>query len=169
MISKDEIKRMEPELLCEILNKHFVGGGTTKNLSMSNIDASWGFLLDIIKEKYIHKMDDKYYTLEQLGEEIHKPKGCIDLTKDDIDVLRLLFSYKKKLVSLCDSYEMINDYIIHGKKQLNLLPSKKLRSTSIRVDDDTWKRWDDFCNTQYYKRCDLISRALQDFIDRYKK
>lgn len=90
----------------------------------------------------------------------------INLTQEDMD----------KLCEVYDWYLQVKDYKTMkpkkttSKKDINIEEEnlKDLKSTSIRVEKNTWEEFERLCSNSKFSKQEIITQALKDFMKEYK-
>lgn len=89
----------------------------------------------------------------------------INITQEDLD----------KLCEVYDWYMQVKDYKSvkpkkNNKKDINIDKKelKDLKSTSIRVDKQTWEDFERVCSNSQFSKSEILTQALNDFMNEYK-
>lgn len=146
-------------------------------------------LQKILKENnYKYNQKDKRYYKDTTN----KPKlDVIDNTDNVIQNeynTNILQEYKKDFIEILeaknDIFEVISAFKngVYHKDTTNVIEvitategihikefNSQARGTSVRIYDETLQKWKKFCNkNKKYSNQDLISMALEEYIDKYK-
>ncbi|WP_042275122.1 hypothetical protein [[Clostridium] dakarense] len=89
----------------------------------------------------------------------------INITQEDMD----------KLCEVYDWYMQVKDYRAvkpkrNNKKDINIdnRELEDLKSTSIKVDKKTWEDFERICSNSQYSKTEILTQALNDFMNEYK-
>lgn len=126
-----------------------------------------GYKLD--NGKYVSKEEGKAKKITKRStKKSSKPKKDrkINLTQEDMD----------KLCEVYDWYLQVKDNKnikpkkTTSKKDINIEEKnlKDLKSTSIRVDKNTWEDFERLCSNSQFTKQEIITQALKDFMKEYK-
>lgn len=102
--------------------------------------------------------------------ELQKYDNTIELQKYANDILELI-NYKDELLEMLKNYK--SNTIDMQELNINSLPQeiqKDVSNKSIKIYDPVYKMFNELCDTYgNYKKQDLISLALYEFYNKYKK
>ncbi|NFN46909.1 hypothetical protein FDB53_17225 [Clostridium botulinum] len=125
----------------------------------------------LVKGQFI-KVTDSEIKLSPSITKVHKNntinKAAIPYDENTIKMIKAL---KKELDQLKGQVqELKNNSPIQSNTNLTLMPFNGLsENKSYRVDSKVSKEFNSFCKKhKEYKKQDLLSQAIQEFIDRYK-
>ena len=127
---------------------------------------------DIAKNKKsrVHEITKEEKTKNTVKEKSNKNKlkrdKKINITQEDID----------NLYEVYDWYLQVKDMEIYTKQKrkskkdivVELEKITNLKSTSIRVDKDTWEDFERLCSNSSFGKQEILTQALKEFIKKYK-
>lgn len=120
------------------------------------------------KVNYIYSKDCNSYIYNKSITDV-MPKDTIAeiITKSDKEI-------KKTLLYLVNNYDVLKDIIELHRRNTSVLKQQILidlddsenKLTTLRVNKKVLEHFNQFCdNNKQYKKVDLLSQALKDFID----
>lgn len=165
-----------------------------KGLSRKEIAVEFGYTrvdtLDRLMKKYgYEKIDGKFIIQLEDNCTTKDSKAVISSVKDGCPPYggQLLesFEIQNKLINIVNNYDklmyVINNFenmedncpidVIEVKSGLQIdFEKSEAIKTTIRVDKDIWDDFSDLCKDKYkhLNKHDIISKALVEFIDKYK-
>lgn len=187
-MTKEEFLELDIDKKIEYLNEKLSEGQTVIRIR-EDLRIGEKFLQKIIKEsgyKYFQK-EKRYYkeNTNVLQKNIIDGKEIFDLDYKDTTIV--LQNYKDDLLEIVQAKEEIFEVINAFKENLyykdttnvievvasNEIQIKEFNSeakgTSFRVYGETLTKWKEFCNKhKKYNNQDLVSMALEEYIEKYK-
>lgn len=167
MVTIDDFNKMTDIEQVDFLNEHFKHCNT-KTFKNGNVDFSW-YLAEKVLKKGIKKVNDVYMTKNQIMKLLNDDIEDVEPLEDNIslsgeEIINLKKILRKDnfniLLKLMDA-SMTNIQLIKGSGEVKL--------TSIRVYNDTWEKWKEFCKgNDEYSALDILNTALLDFMNRYE-
>lgn len=138
------------------------------------------------KHNYSYSKELNQYTHREVSKEQIKPitrdnDGC-NTTSNSIEntvteVINISdVDIKNNLLDIASNYEVLKEMIETYRRNTNVIKQQIIidleeaesRLTTIRVNTKVMDQFNDFCNTnKQFKKVDLLSQALKDFIEKY--
>ena len=113
-------------------------------------------------------------TTEQINVSVVETNTNALLTTEKANALDYLSNNINILMDMIEKYktttqtttEPTTNYIT-----IDLIDDKHLKPKpkSIRINEFVYQEWQEFCDKQHYSKMDLISMALKEYMDKYKK
>lgn len=122
-----------------------------------------------IKDDAYEEYRDNYISFEE-AQELSDKVTTIGLTKPDYN-LKKLIPYVYTLIDMSKEYE--DEKYLKGldKKEIEItVKNENASQKNIRIYDSVIEQWNEFCKeNKGYKKQDLISQALVEFMTKYRK
>lgn len=122
-----------------------------------------------IKDDAYEEYRDNYISFEE-AQELSDKVTTVGLTKPDYN-LKKLIPYVYTLIDMSKEYE--DEKYLKGldKKEIEItVKNENASQKNIRIYDSVIEQWNEFCKeNKGYKKQDLISQALVEFMTKYRK
>lgn len=173
MITIDNFKEMDNIDKCNLVNKH-LENHTAKTFKQADIGFTFKQAEAVLSECGIYKIEGIYRTSEQALDFIEHKKKEQDrksFTPEQIEKLIELVSCDGfgNLINLAQKYNFVSDFILHERNDIQIQSGEgAVVQTTIRVYEDTWKKWKDFASSnKNFSTLNLLNTALLEFMDRH--
>lgn len=179
LLGKEEFNKLDIKEQIEYINKLLTEGRSLTNISSDlNISRATirkrftkiGYIYNKQINSYIKASNTK---VKQGNTDIQEAKEKTMYINSDTDV-------KHKLIRIAKEYEILIEIIEKYKSTTNIvqnnnnividLPSNKSELTSFRVNSEILKEFNKFAkNNNQYRKIDIVSMALKEYIENHKK
>lgn len=190
-MTKQEFNELEVLEQLEYINNELAAGKSLRNIADNLSMSKTTFRDRALKIGYTYNADisryDKDNTIviqldKSITKEPQKSKeraitttregNTKELQKYDNDILELA-KYKDELLEMLKNYKSNTKVTAGSTLDINSLPwemKKDIVNKSIKVYEPVYKAFDELCNSySSYKKQDLISMAILEFCNKYKK
>lgn len=155
------------------LNEDEITEITSYNLNkkeLKNILDSEGYQYVItIKDENFEEYRGTYITFEE-AQELKDKIGTVGFTKPEYN-LKKIIPYIYTLIDMAKEYEDEKYLKSLEKKEIEItVKNENASQKNIRIYDSVIEQWNEFCKeNKGYKKQDLISQALVEFMTKYRK
>lgn len=170
MITLNDFIEMSDIDKCNLINKH-LQNHTQKTFKQGEIGFTFKQADKVLSECGIYCIEGSYRTSGQALDFLEQKKKEQDrksFSPEQMERLIRLASCDgfENLLNLADKYSYISTYILNQSNEIHLQPVMGTpRQTSIRIYDDTWKKWQSFiASNKEYTAINLLNTALLDFM-----
>lgn len=169
----EEFKELSVAEMCESMNK-YMENHTVRNFKSGEMDFTYTQAEKALTENGGYKMNGVFWTEEQMFAFINekkKERNKKELSAENVEQLLELLEPKnfERLLQLCDKYDYVSNFILRENRGIKIkVGYGQVRSTSVRVYDDTMELWKKFvAENKAYSALDLMNTALIEFMERY--
>lgn len=115
----------------------------------------------------------KTTTKDLKGEVVESNTNAL-LTIENANTLDYLTINKDIIIELVEKYKATTQSTTEATTNyitIDLIDDKHLKPKpkSIRINEFVYQDWQKFCDKQHYSKMDLISMALKEYMERYRK
>lgn len=167
MVTIDDFNKMTDIEQVDFLNEHFKCCNT-KTFKNGNVDFSW-YLAEKVLKKGIKKVNDVYMTKNQIMKLLNDDIEDVEPLEDNISLSGEEIINLKKILRK-DNFNILLKLIDTSMTNIQLIKgSGEVKLTSIRIYNETWEKWKEFCKgNDEYSALDILNTALLDFMNRYE-
>lgn len=170
----EEFSNLSVAEMCDCMNK-YMENHTIRNFKSTEMAFSYSQAEKVLIEKGGYKMNGVFWTEEQmlvLLEGKQKERNKKELSPENIEQLLELLEPERfmRLKQLSDKYDYVASFIFREDRGVKIKVGEgQVRSTSMRVYDDTMERWKEFTTSnKAYSALDLMNTALIEFMERHR-
>ena len=183
-MTNEEFKNLDNIDKINYINSELKNGKLVKDIRV-NIGVSEDYVQDLMKNNN-YKLDRKLKqyiptteattktTTEPINISVVETNTNTLLTTEKANTLDYLSNNINILMDMIEKYKTTTQTTTESTTNhitINLIDDKHLKPKpkSIRINEFIYQEWQEFCDKQHYSKMDLISMALKEYMQKYRK